>query len=161
MCQLLTWSIPSQNGWDRIDFEFQCLHEGLEWLEFHVNLAGRSWYEPATRETPRKYVLADVYSIKLLTVLISQNASYKLLEHFNQWLDSRSPFRCDLSPLSYELVSLELAIVGTTSTSADTPQLTFGYGVVACRTEVSFVVDQSCIRMARDSLYRVLSLLDD
>jgi hypothetical protein len=153
MIQTNEWSIPSNNGWNDITFEAGTLHRKSDVLECCIQLTGRNECAAKLDAVPPEVDrVVQNYIIKLPTVLVLMPACDQLMIDFDRWLESYTPFERYLTSTSEQVVTLAVGRRDDLITTADHPAVTFCYDDGRCRLEVLFVVDQSCIRIARDGL---------
>jgi len=161
MSSINEWCVPSNRGWGNVAFDAQILHQNTGMLEHSVNLTGKFWYRAGLNADPPKHGhLMDDFRITLLQVLIPRSACEQLLSDFEVWLTTRTFFRCSLVSEPDQFVMLEVGERSGLTSTREHPVLTFCYEGAGCCLEVFFVVDQSCISKARDSLTRVLQSFD-
>jgi hypothetical protein len=152
------WSVPSNDGWNSVTFDAQVLHHDTNQLEHSIELKGQFWYRPELSVEPPKFDrLVDDFMIVLPSVLIPQSACQGLLNEFDRWLNSHEPFTATLTSTPGQVVMIQIGKRNDLITTHDHPALTFFYEARGCRLEVCFVIDQSCIRKARDELSVVLN----
>lgn len=154
------WSIPSNSGRDTISFEVQSDDRSQDMLECAVKIYGRFWHRPAASTQPPEFgKMTDDHNFTLSSVLMRVSYCDQLLADCDNWLRTQTPFIRELSFNSDQTILFQVEKRGDLITTADHPAFTFYYGSGICRLEVFFVVDQSCIRSARDELAATLSSL--
>jgi hypothetical protein len=151
------WCISSNDGWNEIIFEAQVLHRKTDVVEYSVYMTGKRSYPSALEVTPSDHArVVDDYIIKLPAIAVSMSVCNQLMTEFDAWLDNNTPFERHLTTTSERIVTLELGTRNDLITTANHPAVTFRYDDGRCRLEVFFVVDQSCIRIAREGLATAL-----
>jgi hypothetical protein len=103
-------------------------------------------------------------TIAVSDVAMNRGACVKLSECFGNWLRSLAPFECILTTTPDEVVILELAERADIITTPEKPAFTMRYQHGACILDVTLVVDESCITIAKtelDALIRYSSSLTD
>jgi len=97
------------------------------------------------------------FSATLGQAVVSKTNLVRLWEHLDRWMNSQEEFECALSvPADDQRLSIALRIVPGVICSSDKPVCIVSYSAFHLLTEVSFVVDQSCVRIFRDSLRALL-----
>ena len=159
MKQVNEWSLPSNDGWSNITFETRALHRKDCLLECCVYLTGRHECAVGQSAVPcNSDRVLDDYIIRLPTVSVSVSACDQLILDFDRWVGSSTPFNRCLTLTSEQVVTLEVGNRTDLITTTDHPAVTFCYDGGKCRLEAFFVVDQSCIRLAREELAATLAV---
>jgi hypothetical protein len=154
------WCIPSNNGWRQVKFEALVYHRSENLIEYKIELAGQCW-RPSTSyaESTSNDDLVDEFRFALQSVLISMAVCKSLLDSFDGWLNAPAPFTCKLCSTFDQSLILSLGDRDDLITKTDHPACTIEYESAGGRVEVFFVVDQSCIRIARQGLARIIQSL--
>ena len=149
--------MASNSGWANITFSAIVLHEAADLIEFNVNLTGEFWYRSGLYDKPANIGgLAKDFEVALLSVLIPRSACRELLNDFDNWLSTRTPFVRTLSPGADQALAIEIGEKDGVICTREQPVFTVWYEASSFRFEDSFTVDQSCVRMARNGLDLVL-----
>jgi hypothetical protein len=151
------WCLPSNGGWSSVRFEALALHASIKAIEYRIELTGQSWYRPGLLVEPHEYQKSDDFRLNLLSVLIPVEECLRLVDDFDNWLNSLAPFTRTLCSTLGQVLTIDVGDREGFAARGDHPVLTFFYAAGPCRLELFFAVDQSCIRIARGQLYAVLS----
>lgn len=154
------WYIPSNRGHASVKFEAIVFHENIGLLEWKIELVGSHWYRPEFLKEPAKFErIVDDYSLTLSQVLVAKSECHELLRDFENWLDTHSPFVRTICSRPDQECVIEVGKRDGYITSDDHPSCQFRYSG-GCALDVAFNVDESCIRIARNGLSRVLEAFE-
>ena len=128
-------------------------HRDTDLLDCCVRLTGRTWSHEASCDLDR---LPKTYLIQLPSVRIARSVCHQLVDDLDGWLECRTPFERYLASSFEQTVTLGVGTREDLITTVEHPAVTFCYDDGRCRLEVFFVVDQSCLRIARDGLSAAL-----
>lgn len=154
--QVNHWCIPSNGGYAMITCEAIVLHQAIDLLEHRVELVGNHWCRTDFLADPPEFAkVVDDFNITLHQVLIPASALTLLQNDFDNWLASYAPFTRVLCSRPDQELIVQIGPKEGYETTQDRPILTCTYAG-GCGAGVSFLVDQSCIRIARDGLSNVM-----
>lgn len=151
------WQMTSNRGWEHVTFEALRLIDATRQVQYQVHVEGQSWCRIGTCASPTEYTKADDFSIRLACVLVSVPGCVELLRLLDVWLACQEGFICTLTSPPHQT-----AVIQIDDQKDDLPVVrdksyfTFFYMDGPCRVELCFLVDQSCIRIARDGLKEIL-----
>jgi hypothetical protein len=153
------WRMPSNDGRAIVVFDALFFHPPIAQIEFRIALLGKHWYRPALFADPPEYDrMVDDFGITLPSVLVPKSACDELLGDFNAWLDTHQPFALTLCPGPDQKMTVAVGAREGHLSTLDHPIFSCDY-TAGCQLAVAFAVDQSCVRIARDGLSRVLESL--
>ncbi|WP_312236044.1 hypothetical protein [Stenotrophomonas sp.] len=143
------WSLPSNRGMESLECEVVGSTDREMVCRF--TLVGEYW----NREPEAKREATEDFRVVLPQVIVARDALGGLRQSLVDWLEDNGSFSCALQPTDGGGQVLEVSL-------GDHPRLvrstqkevfTFSYfsGLVMT-TSFSFMVDQSCVRMAIDGL---------
>jgi hypothetical protein len=150
------WSICSNSGWQGVRFETIAMHKSIEQLEFRIQLKGKAWYRPHLHGRSPNYDLVDNYTMTLESVLLSPPACHRLIDDFDEWMASGARFRRSLTSSSTQSLRISTNCGKGLLTAPDKPSIMISYKDIGCICKVRFVIDQTCISIARAELSALL-----
>ena len=160
------WCIPSNSGRRLVHFSLVVFHEETDVLEFDLTLSGQGLRgiradadQSANEHGNNQIETVDRFKVLLPSLLIPRTACEELLGGFTAWLDLHSPFDRTLRSTEGASIVIQVDRREELITTDDHPVLTLYYEMSGCRCETFFVVDESCIRIARDGLASVLGMV--
>ncbi|MFN0054131.1 MAG: hypothetical protein ACKV0T_18285 [Planctomycetales bacterium] len=160
MDQALEWRIPSNQGWNEVAFRLIRHHRSDGLFEFAVTMTGLFWPRNELLMKPTQYgAPVDDFVVSLPSVMLSHKQCEELIGEFDRWLESYGAFDVTLTSeeVPGQLLWLEVEPEGKGILDKYHPALTIRYYTGRIDLEIGYFIDQSCIRIARDSL---ASLLD-
>lgn len=156
MSRTSEWRIPSSNGFAEIIFDAQGFYSPSCLVEFKVSMTGKHWSRPGLLADPPEFErVVDDYDLVLSSVLVSKAACEDLCNDFGAWLMSHAPFARTLCSRPDQEFAIQVGTREGYEATLDHPILACTYSG-GCGIEVFFVIDESCVRIARDGLIRVL-----
>lgn len=153
------WLISSNDGRASIEFEFLANHQIPAVIEFCVTLSDKHWDQNGLNVN--EYNEVDKCRLELFQVMVPLSECMELLKNFERWLNSFIHFTHTLcSDPGTELV-VQIGQREDYIYDPEKPTLTFYFRQGSFCTEFYFVVDQSCIRIARDRLTFLLESVQE
>lgn len=154
MNQINCWGIPSNGGgcsWRFVNFEL--IDETTDTLRFYCYLLANG-YERG--DPQNKYnVLRDI-RMELTTVVAKRTRCKQLIVQLETWIETREPFVCDLCDSVSQFLEIRVDEGEGSKLAVDIPRLTIHYCASPINLEISYPVDETCIRQARNELNRIL-----
>src|SRR5579872_5879130 len=133
------WSMPSNSGWKEITFSAIVLHEAADLIEFSVTLACEFWYRPGFYVQPPNFgSLVKDFEVSLFSVLVPSSDCRELLNDFDNWLGTRTPFVRTLSPGPDQALSIEIGDTDGMICTREQPRFNLWYEASCFRFEESF-----------------------
>lgn len=150
------WIITSNNGGTVLQFEVEEYLSSSETFRFCTTLSSRSYELEAFEHYDRYGELPEKSRITLNSIKISKSACLALIEHFTEWLAAQNPFDCILHESYSGLIQLSMERRGH---SVLIPQhwIVFRYVADNFKIEEGLLIDQSCIRIARNQLHLLIN----
>lgn len=96
--------------------------------------------------------LVPDHDINLDQIVLSIGSVIRLDKALGIWLGSYEPIHVVLSDSADQQVSISIGVREDLITSPRRPALTFRYTTAKLRLEQTFVVDETCVRAAREGL---------
>lgn len=156
MTRLREWSMPSNRGLATIRFQAISFDSKSGQVKFNIFLASNSSTHSETGPAPSENDFENEYRIVLPSIMISAQSCGALLNDFNDWLHSFSPFIRPIIATPSRTLEIQVGDRENYITSLEKPVFTFFYSAGSCRLEVFYVIDESCVRIASQELATVL-----
>lgn len=154
-----SWSMNSNSGREQFDIAFSSRIDARTTL---CTVALRRSFWERDRPVPAAKMTVD-YEIRLVQVLVDIGAIENLLIDLHRWRDGATHFERELTPATAGQ-NLVLSVCRDPGLiySADKPAFAIHYSNGASMSaKWAFVVDQSCVWLAMESIRRVLDALAD
>ena len=157
---MLSWEISSSSGRERVKFSVDHTPAPGRKAVMSIRLS-RDFWKRGTMLGDSELV-PDV-RLELPQVVLEEGGLRQLLSNFDSWINERAHFQqsMEASGGSDQILRLSLGRASDFIYSSEKPAFT-----VAVRfggyysSDSSFVVDETCIRLARDSLANLLAEID-
>lgn len=131
---------------------FDVVHVDEHRAVLRITYRSESWSDQPSGRTPQ-------YEVRLDEIVTGRENLLHLFEHLVRWNVHHAPFKVDLSTDRDQLCRVSLGPSRELISSRDSPAFRFDYGAIPTLSiSLSYVVDQSCIGIAREQLADVLRL---
>lgn len=162
-----SWRLPSNNGWTAFAGEIRrrfALADGRSVLLARIKLSGEFWRrDPLEEDEWSADVVAD-FDLRLPQFVLDDEALRGLLDRLDTWFIRFDARQAQPAKFEVELAALQGQQLSISFEAGKDRRLTTGHlsCLIRCCSErlklveVAFPVDQSCIRLFRDDLQKLL-----
>ena len=148
------WLMPSNSGRALARFRAVAFNKDTDLFRFALFVTGQF---ACILDCPDKD--GDVYefNVETPTLLIARSTCEQLLNDLTEWMKSNTPFTRTLCSSADQKCEVQLDTRADIISRVDHPAFTLFYDVFGFRYETFFIVDQSCVQIAKDGLYSILN----
>ncbi len=153
----ISWSMPSNSGYDSIQFETTDYLAEQKAFVFDIGfLRDQVSYN---QQIPLSSFSENTHasSVILRSIQISEEACGILLQYLEQWLNTQEEFTQSIELLWKNSLVFQVACRDGFLTKKDHPMFTFYYSSGSFRLELFYVIDHSCVQIAKEQLEALLS----
>jgi len=157
----LSWSIPSSSGRELVKctpLRWWTTPDGAALALARLSMTGQFWERDRFERKETEYDLVDDYRIVLPQVVVSRGALEALHREVEAWLAAPKEISVDLSGTRHQSIEVTLRADPRFISRVDRPVCDVRYSAGAgVAVERRAIVDETCVRLLRDDLARLLS----
>lgn len=159
----INWALPSNSGRDKLSGRFDdrwTTPKGRPVLLSEVMLCGDFWRSDLWGRGQHSSELARNFELRLPQLLLDETAVGELIAELEAWLIEPRQILEELAGNQGEAFSIAIGVDERSAITIEKPLCTIHcQTVVMTSLEVSFVTDQSCLRIFKEELENALARL--